>query len=157
MVSSTAYIGVHCHQVIELCQKCGWHTVKGGYSQSGIYPGKCREDFQFIDFHLWSHAAFYFAQECLFPRSKSMTTEDLNHCHWLKLLSLVHCCTPFHLCDWVMRYHRLYAPKYSCENKSGKWRELFSHSPGLIMGGWGEMTTKHPGRHHTQDAQGRPI
>ena len=83
-----------------------------------------------------------------------MTTEDLNHCHWLKLLSLVHCCTPFHLCDWVMRYHRLYAPKYSCENKSGKWRELFSHSPGLIMGGWGEMTTKHPGRHHTQDAQG---
>ena len=37
-----------------LCQKCGWHTVKGGYSQSGIYPGKCREDFQFIDFHLWS-------------------------------------------------------------------------------------------------------
>ena len=61
-----------------------------------------------------------------------MTTEDLNHCHWLKLLSLVHCCTPFHLCDWVMRYHRLYAPKYSCENKSGKWA-VFSF-PGSYYG-----------------------
>ena len=143
MVSSEAYIGVTVNKLL--------NCVKSVYDRQSVteIPSvrveKVQKTFNLESGPLtYSHSdhklleAFHLVLECQCSRSQGRW----HHRGLVFVTDLWFTVVHLSISDWVMRYHRLYAPKYSWDNKSGKWigyflgKSLSWHIMAVLQQGW---------------------